>query len=307
MNLYFSTKEVATALGVSQSSIKRWCDAGDLEMVQTSGGHRRVSMTSLIQFLRQSQRLLVEPKRLGLPVVEPSMDINYEREREQFKQALIQSDEDAARAVVLRLYLRMERISVIGDELIAPVFTEIGNLWDCGDIQIYEERRCCEICSRILREIRSYQPILDENVPRAIGATPPGDVYSLPVGLVELVLREQGWQALSYGCEIPLRSMERVINEQKPRLAWLSVSFIQNRETFLNEYASLAATALNAGTIIVVGGQGLSPEMRRKMDYYMYGDTLRHFELFASLCYQSTKATSEASRQEMEAVIQSFL
>ncbi|MCA9039593.1 MAG: cobalamin B12-binding domain-containing protein [Planctomycetaceae bacterium] len=300
MNSFFSTKEIATALGVSQSSIKRWSDSGELEMIQTSGGHRRISIVSLIQFLRQTQRLLVEPQVLGLPELDVEESIDYARERERFQTALIASDEAAARSIVLQLYLGMERVSSIGDQLIAPVFAEIGHLWDCGDVEIYEERRCCEICSRILRELRSYQPSPATTAPGAIGATPVGDLYSLPVALVELVLREQGWNAVSYGCQIPLLSLEKIIIQQKPRLVWLSVSFLSDREQFLQEYASLAATALNSGTIIAVGGNGLTADLRRKMDYYMYGDTLQHFERFASLCFQLQEPSSADSKSSIK-------
>ena len=306
MNPFYSTKDVAAALGVSQSSVKRWCDSGELQMVQTSGGHRRIPMVSLVQFLRQTQRLVAEPRILGLPDLNPGNKQDYSEERQQFKDALIVADEEAARAVVLKLYLGQERISVIADQLIAPVFSEIGHLWDCGDVEIYEERRCCEICSRILRELRSYQPPPAENAPRAIGATPPGDVYSLPVALVELVLREQGWNAVSYGCEIPLESLEKIISEQHPRLVWLSVSFVPDRAKFLRQYATLAETALHSGTIIVVGGNGLCASMRRAMDYYMFGDTLRHFELFSSLCFQSSNIPPAEPAALNEEAIQSL-
>lgn len=306
MNPIFSTKEVATALGVSQSSIKRWCDSGELEMVQTSGGHRRITMVALVEFLRSSQRLPIEPQSLGLPPLEAPSEINYETARNQFRSALIEADEKAARSVVLNLYLARERISLIGDQLIAPVFADIGEMWDCGDVQIYEERRCCEICSRLLRELRSYQPALSDDAPQAVGATPPGDVYALPIALVELVLREQGWNAVSYGSQIPLLSLQKVIAQQQPRLVWLSVSYLVDRSQFLEEYASLSAAALSAGTIIVAGGNGLTPDIRREMDIYMFGDTLRHFELFSSLCYQPREKVVTTGTSPGEQILRSI-
>ncbi|MEZ6047375.1 MAG: helix-turn-helix domain-containing protein [Planctomycetaceae bacterium] len=306
MSHYFSTKEVALALGVSQSSVKRWCDAGDLEMVQTSGGHRRISLVSLFQFFRRNQRLPDQPEILGLPYLSKHEEVDYGAEKCRFKESLISSDEEVARAVILSLYLSQTPISSIGDKLIAPVFSEIGNLWDCGDVQIYQERRCCEITLRILRELRSLLPPVAETAPLAIGATPPGDAYSLPVALVELVLRERGWNAISYGCQVPLTSLEKVVEEQHPRLIWISASYIPEHKKFLADYKSLASLALAEGTIMVVGGQGIGCSMRREMEFHMFGDTLRHFELFASICYQTDYPNANGVNVEYSSIAESL-
>ncbi len=47
-----SPKKAAKILGVSESSIKRWCDAGQIQILKTSGGHRRISIASLMDFAR---------------------------------------------------------------------------------------------------------------------------------------------------------------------------------------------------------------------------------------------------------------
>ena len=60
-------KQVARAIGVSEASLKRWCDKGLIEMVRTVGGHRRLPLSSVLQFLRSSGHQLVRPEILGLP------------------------------------------------------------------------------------------------------------------------------------------------------------------------------------------------------------------------------------------------
>ena len=45
--------EVADALGVSVSTIQRWVDAGSIEATRTMGKHRRVLLSSVLEFARR--------------------------------------------------------------------------------------------------------------------------------------------------------------------------------------------------------------------------------------------------------------
>lgn len=61
-----STRELAEAIGVSESSIKRWADDGTVRAVRTIGGHRRIPFEEAIRFVRASNLRLVKPEVLGL-------------------------------------------------------------------------------------------------------------------------------------------------------------------------------------------------------------------------------------------------
>ena len=50
-----STTNVAHMLGVAAGSVANWIDAGQLKAGRTPGGHRRVTVKSLIEFLGQQQ------------------------------------------------------------------------------------------------------------------------------------------------------------------------------------------------------------------------------------------------------------
>src|SRR4029078_11975234 len=62
-----SPKEAARVLGSSESSLKRWCHQGPISAVKTSGGHRRLTLDSLIRFAQQSGRPLAHPELAGTP------------------------------------------------------------------------------------------------------------------------------------------------------------------------------------------------------------------------------------------------
>ncbi|MEM6782550.1 MAG: PAS domain-containing protein [Bacteroidota bacterium] len=62
----FSPRQVAEGLGVGESTLKRWIDAGRLHAHRTAGGHRRVSLAEVLRFVRQGEAELLHPEVFGL-------------------------------------------------------------------------------------------------------------------------------------------------------------------------------------------------------------------------------------------------
>ena len=60
---HLGPRQLGQALGVSESSVKRWADQGEIVTHRTSGGHRRIALAEAIRFIRES----------GLPVVDPGI------------------------------------------------------------------------------------------------------------------------------------------------------------------------------------------------------------------------------------------
>ena len=54
-------KELAEAIGASESSIRRWVDTGDIRVARTAGGHRRITLSEAIRFIRQIEAPVVRP------------------------------------------------------------------------------------------------------------------------------------------------------------------------------------------------------------------------------------------------------
>lgn len=282
MRALLSPKQVAQAIGVSESSLKRWCDKGLLELQRTAGGHRRLALNSVVQFLRETGQPLTHPELLGLPVASARIEATLERTREPFAQALIAGDEARCRRLLLDHYLAGQMVAELCDRLIAPVFQEIGAAWEHGSAEVYQERRAIEISLHLLYELRMMLPSIDPLAQHAIGATLSGDPYKLPTTMCELALREAGWRAESYGVDLPVATLRSAIESIRPRLFWLSVSAIRDRDEFLSDYAMLYETALRHDVAIAVGGRALTDEIRREMKYSAYCDQLSHLLAFAN-------------------------
>ena len=156
----------------------------------------------------------------------------------------------------------------------------------CHDAEVYQERRGCEIALRVLFDLRRVQQV-PERKWLATGGTIEGDLYSLPSAMAELVLRDSGFYATSLGTSIPFASLVKAVQETKPKLFWLSVSHIREGLDFVTEFAALSQACTAAGTALVVGGRALTEELRQRMTYSAYCDTMQHLEAFATTLHRS--------------------
>ena len=258
MKTSISPRQVARAIGVSESTLKRWCYRGLIPMLKTAGGHRRLAVSDVIAFLRESGHEIAHPELLGLPAAVGRTQWTLDRAREQFLQSLINGHREVANEVITDLHVAGHTIPAIFDAVIAAAFHELGKRWACGDIAVYEERRACEICMSILRELRPR--LLESRQSRtqtAIAATLENDIYTLPVTMVELVLADAGWNATSLGSNLPVQTLVEATNKIAPALFCLSVSHFEDQGEFLAQLEQLSSAARLNNCRLIVGGQAV--------------------------------------------------
>ncbi len=275
-------RQVAQAIDMSESSLKRWCDQGLIPTVRTAGGHRRLPINGVLTFLRNSGYQLLHPELLGLP---PSTTGGQERklngERERLAVALEHGDEQVCTEVVLNLYLAGIPMSTICDDVFTPIFESISSRPGPHEITVYQERRACEICHRVLHEVRRAMPELSPSAPIAVGGTLEGDPYTLASSMIEMVLRENGWRACSLGAMLPFLSLRQAVCDMRPKLVWLNVSAIRDQQSFLTELDQLAKVAETNNVSLVLGGRAITPDLLVNRPTGTRCETFRQLESFA--------------------------
>lgn len=291
MKEFVSPKQVAQAIGVSESSLKRWCDRGLLTTVRTGGGHRRIAVSDVVRFLRESNQQLQEPQILGLDLDlgnTPKGDLSVEKTLPLFVEALKSGNEKRAATLGMECYLSGISLAELGDHLIAPAFHEIGEEWSCDRIQVYEERRACEIALRLIHQWRLMLGNPSKPVPYAIGGTIEGDTYQIPTALAELTLREAGWRAENLGSGIPFASLRTAILQQEPRLVWLSISYIPDKEGFRRGMHELWEICDKREVALLIGGRELTDAWRKELRYTCFAESFSHVRTFATTLLNAT-------------------
>lgn len=257
-----STRDLADALGVSESSLKRWIDSGKITATRTEGGHRRVAVSEAMRFIRASRAPVARPELLDLREVYAARSSGRD-----LTSYLIDGDDAAARGWLLARYLDGQTIAELADGPIRSAMTQLGDLWRHDEEGIFVEHRATDICLRGIAQLRALLPALDDTAPLALGAAPAGDPYLIPSQLAAMVLIEAGVRAINLGPDTPVVALSRAIAHHRPRLVWLSISVALTpaRARSLSRWLA----ELPASIAVAVGGQqvmtlrSLPPRVRR--------------------------------------------
>ncbi len=272
---YLNTATVARALGVSVTTVKRWVDEGVLPAHKTAGGHRKILIQDAVRLIHKERLPFAD---LSLLTDGKSQDVaNPEVVSSQLFDALADGAADSVRSLLVEAYRSGMAIETLADAVISPAMKKIGHVWQEGNLDVYEEHRGTQLILAALHDLRSrLEPSLSPNPPLALGGSAEGDHYLLASLLSELLLLENGWEAINLGPNLPLISLRQAMNDCKPQLVWLSVSYIADPPSFVHGFRELARAAERAQVPVIVGGQALTPEIKLALPHAQFGADLSY-------------------------------
>jgi len=214
---------LAAAVGVSESSLKRWADSGAIQATRTTGGHRRIALSEAIRFIRESKLELVKPEVLGLRELGAVTTDSPGAEERGLLRALQERDAEAARGVLVWRYLQGDSAASLCDGPIREALDELGELWRERRDGIFLEHRATDICLQALDQLRILQPV-PEDAPVLVGGAPEGDPYMLPSLMAATSLGLEGFRAINLGPETPADILLHAVDAYQAPLAWLSIT-----------------------------------------------------------------------------------
>lgn len=286
---YLSTVEAASVLAVSVSTVKRWVDNGLLPAHRTAGGHRKLLRAEVLAMARQG-----DLPRGDLTVLHATSATDrtgdFERDAVDLWKALRDGKGDEARAIIRSAYGSGVAVETLADEIVAPAMKRLGHDWETSRIDVWQEHRGTQMCAAALYDLKEdLEARAEKNRPLAVGGAPEGDPYHLPPLLAQYVLLDAGWDAINLGPNTPLVSLAKALKELRPRLLWLSVSYLENREAFIEGYKDLYRVAERQGVAVAAGGQALQESLRSAIPYTTYGDSLSQLAAFARTVHPRPK------------------
>lgn len=222
----FSPKEFAQVIGVSQSSIKRWVDAGLIHVTRTAGGHRRILLREAVRFIRDQHMDVLRPELLGLTDLQALKKVPQPGDLSgtALYRLLYEGKSVQARGLLLSAYLSGQSIPEIWDGPISMALTRFGELWNEEEGGVFLEHRATNVCLEAINQIRALLPQSPLGAPVALGGSPEYDPYLLANLIAASVLTECGYDAVNLGPSTPASALQHAIQHYKPQLIWLSLT-----------------------------------------------------------------------------------
>jgi MerR family transcriptional regulator, light-induced transcriptional regulator len=278
MKQSFSTKELAEMWDVSESTVKRWADAGALRCRKTIGGHRKFELDDIVEF--QSRCGLARLPAHGLS--ESPCEFKHLLETadhaalaEHFRQAALAGQFD----FVVRLFNKSQAygmsLATIGEELIRPAMREVGEMWRTGKISVLDEHLATLATIEALAALREGVEKPAEAERLAIVGCAEGELHQLAALLVRDLLAGEGWKVIYFNSPTPLFSLAEAIDRFSPQLVCISITMADNLERARRDYEDLRRAAARQQTRIVLGGAALTDAaVRARFAESHYADSL---------------------------------
>lgn len=225
MESLFSPRELADALGVSESSIKRWVDGGELAALRTAGGHRRIARSEAVRFARSRGGLPLRPELLSFGVVRAEEAALDEAQRSvAFHCALLDDDRARALGLLTSAFLGGASIASLCDGPIRFALERIGELWMHDSKGILFEHRATDLCMHALGILRNALPAPAPDAPVAVGSAAADDPYFLPSMMCAITLAELGFRDVNLGPRTPVSTTLAAVETYQPLLVWHTAS-----------------------------------------------------------------------------------
>lgn len=271
MKDWITAQQAALELGVSTSTLKRFCDKNDIPLTRTPGGHRRIDRCHLIL----ASQLMRKRLQSNLPASGPDEATTL--------RLLLAADY----APLIDLFWQEAHSSAkllqLLEEVLVPVLWRVGDLHSRRELETAEETVCTSTAAALLDGISTRMPPNSPDAPVYLGATFPNSVDTIAEKLVAIALRSMGVKSINLGCSIDPTVIARAAHLYNAVAVCISHTHITDLELMIASHHKLAA-GLPEGCRVIIGGGDLSPSIRRRLEHCTYYETV------------SMLATQEAAR-----------
>ncbi len=299
MRTILTPRQLAEAIGVSESSVKRWVDDGSIAATRTAGGHRRIPLPEAARYIRKSGAPVVRPDLLGLHDLEGvgEREVGLDGAGIRLFEYLRAGAAAEARGLILSQYLEGRSVAEIVDGPLAEAMKEVGELWVSSSSGIFWEHRATQIAIEALDRLRLLLGPR-EGAPAAVGGAPAGDRYILPSLAAAAVLEGEGLEATNLGPETPIDTLALAAEDLDARLVWLSVSFAADVEKLRRSLEALIPKLAGRNAILVVGGAQSSKLGLSRGESVYVGRSMAELEALAQGLRLSRSTPRRAERAE---------
>ncbi|MFP3947201.1 MAG: cobalamin-dependent protein [Gemmatimonadota bacterium] len=254
-----STTQVGDLFEVHPSTVKRWCERGDLAFHRTHGGHRRIHLSEALRrgpegaVARELAAFgpdagsvwIAEQAATTVRDFEPARQLTEdwmrEREFQPIKDFLVYLGRN-----------HPDTLPHLLDAVTREVMQGVGQWWEEGRLGVGGEHLASETVTEALFQLRRDLIPTTGDVPSG-PATPAsgrvalvgcaeGERHAIGANAVRLLLEQRGWQVRFLGADVPVDSWEDLQKEYGAELVCISFSSLRAWSDVVRTVRRLAET-----------------------------------------------------------------
>jgi excisionase family DNA binding protein len=234
--LTLTSSEVAGLLSVHASTVKRWCNDGEIASEKTAGGHRRVHLEDALTFARQRG---IETVLAPFHPYEPHVwtALKAVRDGGSFGRLHTLSMGWVVRGQVRRLSALFDALARdpsvplcrYCDEGVRGLMVKVGQAWAEGRLRVAEEHIVSQAMTEVLLRLRPEgagdraPEGWSDRPPVAVVGTMEGNQHHLGSLCVRLLLERLGWEVIYLGPDVPVEEFAAVQRGRDAALVCVSL------------------------------------------------------------------------------------
>ena len=269
---FLTTRQLARIWLVSEATVKRWADTGQLKSARTAGGHRRFPLSEVLRF--QAERGLGAgaggvavgaARGVGHAPGEAQTPAAFDAEGTagMFFEAVVRGRSGEASALLLEARMRGVAVEVVFDRVVAPALRRVGDGWHADVMSVADEHLATSTAVHAVETLAGSTRRAGAHVGEAVCCAAEGEMHTVAVLCVQAALEAAGWGVRNLGGHTPFFALAEYVAKHRPALVCVSSTMQWELEHNARDYAQFAQAALACGARVVLGGEGFRGEAVR--------------------------------------------
>ena len=259
MSEWITTSEAARELGMSKSTLKRFCERNELVVVRTPGGHRRIDRLKLIAACQESG-ICSRRRRAGRPSILDCVDYLRDANASSLVSRLHEASSD------------LPEIPELMEETLVPALWRVGDLWMQGQLTVAEGKVCIATALTVIDAFiaRAPQPNVALTI---VGGSFTESRDTVASKLIMLAFRCHNINAIDLGADCLPEFMAQAQQQYNARAIWVSHTHVVDSARVVADHR-LLSSLVGPDIPIYYGGGGVSPSLARQLEGSIYVETI---------------------------------
>jgi MerR family transcriptional regulator, light-induced transcriptional regulator len=169
--------------------------------------------------------------------------------------AVLDLDSDSLERSYDRAAIDLTRPALLND-LVVPLFEEIGNRWRSGSLKIINEHMATSVTRTFLLNMLRATEITDP-APAIVVATTVGQWHDVGALIVALTAAENGWHPVYFGPNLPAEEIAAGVKQSGARAVAISVTHLLNQHPLIEELRKLRRY-VDRDVALFIGGRAVA-------------------------------------------------